>query len=65
MAAGGPADEAFLTSRHTEVRDLLGHGTVRMTERYVHLAPENIRALARLDEAAAQPPDPPGGGESR
>ena len=33
-----------------EVRDLLGHATVKMTERYAHLAPENIRAaVAKLD----------------
>lgn len=33
-----------------EVKDLLGHTTVRMTERYAHLAPENVRAaVARLD----------------
>jgi integrase len=27
-----------------EVRDLLGHHSVKMTERYAHLAPENVRA---------------------
>ena len=33
-----------------EVRDLLGHASVTMTERYAHLAPENVRAaVARLD----------------
>jgi len=33
-----------------EVKDLLGHTTVRMTERYAHLAPEHVRAaVARLD----------------
>jgi integrase len=34
-----------------EVRDLLGHRTIQITERYAHLAPENVRAaVARLDE---------------
>jgi site-specific recombinase XerD len=28
----------------TQVRDLLGHTTVRITERYAHLPPENVRA---------------------
>jgi integrase len=35
----------------SEVRDLLGHSTVTMTERYAHLAPERVRnAVAVLDE---------------
>lgn len=38
----------------TDVGDLLGHSTVRMTERYAHLAPERVRsAVAVLDEVAA------------
>jgi hypothetical protein len=28
----------------------LGHGTVKMTERYAHLAPENVRqAVAKIE----------------
>jgi site-specific recombinase XerD len=35
----------------TEVRDLLGHASVVITERYAHLSPDNVRAaVARLDE---------------
>ena len=45
---------AWLVSENvplTAVRDLLGHTTVKMTERYAHLAPENVRsAVAMLDE---------------
>ena len=34
-----------------EVRDLLGHSSVTMTERYAHLAQDNIRAaVGRLDQ---------------
>lgn len=34
----------------SEVKELLGHSTVKMTERYAYLAPENVRtAVAVLD----------------
>jgi integrase len=35
----------------TAVRDLLGHTTVKMTERYAHLAPENVRAAVAMIES--------------
>lgn len=39
----------------TEVRDLLGHASVVVTERYAHLSPDNVRAaVARLDEAMSR-----------
>ncbi|MEZ5444574.1 MAG: site-specific integrase [Gammaproteobacteria bacterium] len=37
----------------SEVKDLLGHTTVRMTERYAHLAPENVRAAVSMLENVA------------
>ena len=30
------------------VRDLLGHSTIKVTERYAHLAPENVRAAVEV-----------------
>lgn len=36
------------------VRDLLGHSTVQMTERYAHLAPENVRAAVSVLDGVAQ-----------
>ena len=36
-----------------EVRDLLGHSSVTMTERYAHLAPENLQRAAKVLEGTA------------
>lgn len=36
----------------TQVRDVLGHSTIKMTERYAHLAPENVRAALTLLEGS-------------
>ncbi len=33
-----------------EIRDLLRHSTITMTERYAHLAPHNVRAAVRILE---------------
>jgi integrase len=37
-----------------EVRDVLGHSTVMMTERYAHLAPENLRVAVTVLEGKSQ-----------
>ena len=35
----------------SEVRDLLGHSSITVTERYAHLAPENVRAaVSKLED---------------
>lgn len=38
-----------------EVHDLLGHRSIEMTERYAHLAPDNVRAaVTRLEEPTSR-----------
>lgn len=43
----------------TEVRDLLGDSTIRMTDRYAHPAPENVRAAVARLEGQTTPRTPP------
>lgn len=69
MVAAGLTDCSFHTLRHTAatwmiqagvspaaVKFLLGHSTLMMTERYVHLAPEDVRpaVLALASHASAK-----------
>ncbi len=37
-----------------EMRDLLGHTDITTTERYAHLAPENVRATVAVSESASR-----------
>lgn len=37
----------------SEVKELLGHSTVKMTKRYAHLAPENVRAAVTVLDGAS------------
>jgi site-specific recombinase XerD len=37
-----------------EIRDLLGHASITMTERYAHLAPENIRAAVEMLDSVSR-----------
>jgi hypothetical protein len=43
-----------------DIRDLLGHCSTRMTERYAHLAPGKLHeAVQRLNRVADVPPEVP------
>lgn len=37
-----------------EIREVLGHSTVKMTERYAHVAPEQVRATVEKIKGASR-----------
>jgi len=46
----GPTAHAQAGAPLAQIRDLLGHSTIKVTERYAHLAPENARGTVKVLE---------------